>query len=186
MLGGISPILMINLYKLSTDPTKNAERVPVVAEIRDLFTLPSIPVYLDLKLTGIAIDSENKAVDIETNTDASKDGSSDPTANQKPISSVVTINLEARRDALGIIMISALIDLVFTKLSSKEYSITYLNGATTVFNGLLHSYSVQQNSNNDLCQITIQLIRNTGSTQVRQPIPTVPSIQGTTPLSGVA
>lgn len=184
MLGGIAPIVIFNFSKLSTDPTKNAERVPVVAELKDLVTLPSIPVYLDLNLTGISIDSENKAIDIETNTDTAKDGSSEPTANQKPISSVVSIQLEAQRDAIGIVLISALLDLIYTKLSSKEYSITYLNGATSVFNGLLHNYTVQQNANNDLCQISIQLIRNTGSTQVRAPIPVVPSVQGAIPTLG--
>ena len=44
-------------------------------------------------------------------------------------------------------------------MTSKEYSITYLHGAVTVFNGLLHSFAVTQQANNELYNVTLELIK---------------------------
>lgn len=183
MLGGIDPIILFHYSRLPPETRKSLSKIPLVAEIQEMIQLPPIPIYLSEKLTGMFIDTENKNVDIETSTETTKDGGT-PDANQKAISSTVSINLNARKDSVGMILLSALIDVVFQKVTSKEYGITYLNGATTVFNGLLHSYSCTQRADTDLMDIQIQLIRNTGSTQVRAPIPVIEKTTGALPTLG--
>jgi hypothetical protein len=62
-------------------------------------------------------------------------------------------------DSIGISLFSALADLIFPKVTSKEYSITYLHGAVTVFAGLLHSFSITQKANTTCYNITLELIK---------------------------
>jgi hypothetical protein len=101
---------------------------------------------------------------------------------QKGISSVVAVNLIAKKNSLGLSLLSAMIDLLFDKVTSQEYSITYLHGATTVFRGVLHSYAVNQNSSNELLSIKIELSKGT-KTPVKLPeIPVVPKATGALPL----
>jgi hypothetical protein len=52
-----------------------------------------------------------------------------------------------------------LIELILDKTSSKEYEVTYVNGAITVFGGLIHGFSYEQGRNDDLIRIKLDLSR---------------------------
>lgn len=158
MLNGVAPILLINLKTL-TPKRQAAIRAssPLIADIVDAIDLPIIPIYLSRELTGLALDSKDKNIDIETVTDTLSTGGT-PKTNQRALSSRVTVNLIAERDSVGIILLSALFDVIYPKTSSKEYSITLLAGATTVFAGLLHSFAVNETSDNTLLKVQIVLI----------------------------
>lgn len=65
----------------------------------------------------------------------------------------------ATRDSIGVALFSAMADLVFPKLVSKEYSITYLHGAVTIFAGLLHSFSINQDAESTKYTINLELIK---------------------------
>ncbi len=178
MLNGIDPIIIFGFKKLPPSVAANPS-VPTAGSGGLPFDLPFIPIYLSEKLTGIYIDSEDKNLDVDTTVMATTDGST-PLLLQRPISSTVTINMKASRDSIGVALFSALSDLVFPKLTSKEYNITYLHGAVTVFQGLLHSFTITQNSNDDLYNITMGLVKPPAD--LKSPVPVVGRVTGATPL----
>ena len=181
MLGGIDPVIIFQFSKLAdTGFGDFISKIPVISQIPTVIAQPPIPIYLSETLTGIYIDSEDKNVDIETETESLSDGST-PEVNQKAIGSVVSINLVAKKNSLGLTLLSAMIDLLYEKVTSKEYAITYLHGATTVFRGVLHSYSVNQNASNELLTIKIELSRGQKQPQKPAGIPSVPGVIGTLP-----
>jgi hypothetical protein len=181
MLGGIDPVIIFQFSKLAdTGFGDFISKIPVISQIPTVIAQPPIPIYLSETLTGIYIDSEDKNVDIETETESLSDGST-PEVNQKAIGSVVSINLVAKKNSLGLTLLSAMIDLLYEKVTSKEYAITYLHGATTVFRGVLHSYSVNQNASNELLTIKIELSRGQKQPQKAAGIPSVPGVIGTLP-----
>lgn len=181
MLNGIDPIIIFNFSKLTPDLQASVADIPIISSIVNKIGLPPIPVYLSEKLTGLYIDSEDKNIEIVTSTDTLTNGE-EPVTNQKGLSSTVTINMVASRDSIGMTLIAALADLVFHKVTSKEYSITYLHGAITVFGGLLHSFGITQNADNDLYNIKLELSRSSVKTQEKASIPVVSKITGAVPL----
>jgi hypothetical protein len=180
MLNGIDPIIIFNLKKLPPSVASTVSKIPVVSSIVEAIDLPLIPIYLSERLTGIYIDTEDKNVDIETNIETLTDGSA-PNVNQRGIGNTVKIKMQANRDSIGVSLFSALSDLVFPKVTSKEYSITYLHGAVTVFGGLLHSFALTQNANNDLYDITLELIKPPLGAP-KSSVPVVEKTTGAVPL----
>ncbi len=159
MLNGIDPVIIIQLSVL--EPSFETKQlidnvIPLVSSTRTFFEQPPIPIYLSEKLTGLFIDDEEKDVSIDTDVQTTTQGT-DPNVQQKGLFSTVTVNLKAKKDSPGLILLSALVDLIFKKATSKEYKISYLHGATTIFGALLHDYSASQNANDDLLRIKIQL-----------------------------
>jgi hypothetical protein len=181
MLNGLDPIILFHFYK---DLVPYADNFigPVPADVPTKAPLPPIPIYLSESLTGIYIESEDKSIEIDTTTDSLKDGS-DPIVNQKAVGTTTRINLIASRDSTGLTLLLAMADLIVPKVTSKDYAITYLHGAVTIFNGLLHSFSVQQNSDNELYRISIEISKgaSTGTNPV-SPTPTIPRITGVLPV----
>lgn len=157
MLNGVDPILIITLKKRTPD-TAGDSKIPLVSDIASLITLPSIPVYLSERITGILIDAEDQSIEVHTETNTLSDGSA-PTLPQRGIQNTVNITMTAKRTSIGAALLSALMNVVFPKVTSGEYTITYLHGAITVFNGLLNSFGTAQNPDNDLYSITLSLIR---------------------------
>ncbi len=139
MLNGIDPIIIFNFKKkISTTTAK----IPLTAStVEEIITLPVIPIYLSERLTGLFIETESKNIDVDTTIDTLSNGDQ-PNFNQRALSSTIKIEMQASASSIGVALLSALSDLVFPKLTSKEYSITYLHGAVTVFDGLLHSFAV--------------------------------------------
>lgn len=178
MLGGLEPVIIFQFSKKLVDLGVSDElaKIPFVADIPTLVDQPPIPVYLSEQQFGILVESESKNVDIDTDTQSTSDGE-EPIETQKTVGAVVSINLTARKDSVGLMLLSALIDLIYEKVTSKEYAITYLHGATTVFRGLLHSYSVEQDADSDLMRIKIDISK--GKKQP-EPKPTVPIVGKTT------
>lgn len=158
MLNGIDPILIFSFFKKvpATPSLASTGLIPVVSQTISRFALPPIPIYLSETLTGIYIDSETKNIDIDTSVEALTNGDP-PLFNQKPISTLVTVKMKANKDSLGLTLLSAMADLIVPKVTSQEYAITYLHGATTIFNGLLHTFAIEQSSDTDLYEITMEL-----------------------------
>lgn len=181
MLNGIDPIIIFNFSKLTPDLQESVANIPVISSIVEKVGLPPIPIYLSERLTGLYIEAEDKNIDIETTTETLSNGE-EPQVNQKGINSTIRVNLVASRNSIGMTLLAALADRVFEKVTSKEYSITYLHGAVTVFGGLLKSFSISQNSENDLYNISIELSRSTIKTQEPATIPTVEKVTGALPL----
>lgn len=169
MLGGIAPVIIFNLFKKTPDVESTLSKIPLVSDFANFTTLPPIPLYLDEGLTGIFISNESKNVDIDTSTETNTKGT-DPDTNQKGLGNIVTIDMFANNGSVGLTLLSAFIDSIYPLVTSKEYSITYIHGAITVFNGLLHQFSIQQSDQDDLYRVQLQLVRNTSSTIVKSAI----------------
>lgn len=182
MLNGLDPII---IFRIVPDAGQLAlTGLSGVANFLGdtLGTKPFIPVpiYLSERLTGLYIDTEDKNIDIETSVETLAT-SNEAVYSQKGINSTVKINLTASKDSIGMTLLAALSDVIFTKVTSKEYAIDYLHGAVTVFGGLLHSFSIGQNSNNDLYNISIELQRTGVKTQAKTAVPTVENVRGVLP-----
>jgi hypothetical protein len=174
MLNGLDPIILIHLSKRTdvTALTGVTGLIPIVSSaIDDLIDFPPIPIYLSENLFGIVIDAESKNVDIVTDFETKTDGTL-VNVNQKGANSSVSVNLTGKKDSIPITLLSAFIDLIFSKVTSKEYSITYLHGATTIFRGLLKSFAIDQVEGTDKLSIKLEL--TTGESKPQKG-PTVPS-----------
>lgn len=171
MLGGLDPIIIFQFSKNIPAVAEALAKIPLVSQALNSVELPAVPIYLSEERTGLYIDTENKSVDISTDVETAADGGV-PAVNQKGISSTVTITMEAIKDSIGLSLISAMIDQVFDRLTSKEYSITYLHGATTIFRGVLQSYSISQSAANNKMSITVELSKGE-----KQPVKPPGSIQ---------
>ncbi len=180
MLNGIDPILIFQFSKLSSSVGATIARIPLISDIPTVIDQPPIPVYLSEALTGIYIDSEDKNVDIETTAETQADGTA-ALIDQKGVSSIVSVNMVASRNSLGLALISSMIDLIFDKVTSKEYSITYMHGAVTVFRGLLHSFSINQNSSNELYTIKIEISKGAKTPQKAPDTPSTPRLRTAVP-----
>lgn len=160
MLEGIDPVVVIHLKKNVTPATTKLNAVPTPSESQSFLDLPLIPIYLSRRMTGIIIKGEEKNVDIETNTETTEEGGT-PSQNQKGLNNSVRVSLQCDSESIGMTLLNALIDQVFEKLTSREYSITYIHGSVTMFNALLASYAVARSSDNTLLSITMELTRST-------------------------
>lgn len=182
MLNGIDPIIIFQIYKKVSAPAEALAEVPLSTKVDQFLAQPPIPLYLSEELTGLIIESESKNIDASTQTETQANGGN-PEIIQGGVSSMVTVDLIANKNSLGVTLFSAMADLIFDKLTSKEYSITYLSGATTVFNGLLHSFSVSQDRNSERLSIKVELSRGpVRTTGVASPLPKVTPVTGTTPV----
>lgn len=158
MLNGLDPIILFQFKKLPPSVAAYVATIPVVSTIVDKIGLPPIPIYLSESATGLMIQSEDKSIDIETTIEALSDGGT-PHVTQKSLNSTVSINFQARKGSLGLILVSAICDLIIPKVTSQEYGISYFHAETTIFDGLLHSFKVGATKQNDLVDITLELVK---------------------------
>ena len=158
MLQGLEPIIIFSFYKLLPPAESELTKIPGIGQYLNKLRLPPIPIYLSQARTGIHIDTEEKRIDMSTSLESLGDGES-ILANQKSLASVVTITMMASRGSTGVTLLSALCDFILSRVTAKEYNITYLHGAITIFDGLIHSFSIEQNANEDKYQIQLELTR---------------------------
>lgn len=181
MLGGRNPVIIFQFKKLAGTAVGDLVlKIPLVSRIPTFIDEPPIPLYLSDRLTGIYVDTQNKNVDINTDTTTLGSGE-EPEITQSGIGSTLSISLIAKRGSIGATLLSAMIDQIFDKVSSQEYAISYLNGATTIFRGLVSGYSVQENSDNDLIQIQLDITRGKKQASVTVNTPTVGRFSGPNP-----
>ena len=174
MLNGIDPIIIFNFKKNFLDPTSDGDKIPLGADEASSFPLPAIPIYLSEKLTGVYIDSEEKDMHIETVTTPTAAGDKENT-NQRVLNSSVRVQMKGKQSSIGVALFTALTDLIIPKVTSKEYSITYIHGSVIIFNGLLNSFTISQVSGTDLLNLTMELGKPGGATKTRLLLPNVPN-----------
>lgn len=158
MLKGIDPIIIFQLYKLLPSSQATIANMPLTSVAPNKVTWAIIPIYLAANITGIYIDSESKNIDIDTDTNGTTNGEPAP-IQQKTLGSITTVNLVASQGSIGLTILLALAELILDKTVSQEYEITYCHGGITVFGGLIHSFSYDQPTENDLYKIKLELSR---------------------------
>lgn len=193
MLNGIAPIMIFHFYP-KPDAGIAGSDFSLLQEITDLVGIP-IPIYfgdegkgLGVNATGLIIDSESQTIDIETDVDGTtaKDLTGDtstPNVNQRVVDSLVTLNLVGSKNSTLLTAILALSEMILKRVVSKEYGITYLNGSTVIFNGLLHSFRKTPGSNDDLLRIemTISNAKQEKTKAVAKALP-IAKVAGAVPL----
>lgn len=154
MLNGVAPIF---IFTIPPNPktTQAIAGIPILKDIVGNVGIP-IPIYLDENQTGLYVSSEEKAIDIDNDVIPQYAGGAQTF--QRPLDSIVTINLFGKKDSAALIVLLAMCDLVFSKLK-YGYGISYLNGATTLFGGVLKTFSTHVSNEDDLIKIVIQLSR---------------------------
>lgn len=185
MLNGISPIIIFNIGALppSSKTFKAISGIPLIGStLAQNIGLP-IPIYLDEKLTGVYVKSQSTQVDMNEEI-STKENEKTPDVNQRAINSIVTVNMLAIRGSIVASMLIALNDLIFTKLTSKTYTVSYLNGSTLVLGALVHGFSATENEENDKLDIVFQFSK---ANKKVDEIPTffLPKITGSTPVPPV-
>jgi hypothetical protein len=195
VLNGIDPIIIFQFAK-NVDPKftgpiepstgqKIIASIPLISSIPTLVEAPPIPIYLSEQITGLVIASESKSIDMQTDVETKSDAST-PDVNQKGINETVKINIKGNKNSLGLTLLTTMASLILDRVTAKEYAISYLHGAITVFRGVLHSFSVDQDSNSDLIFITIELAKGAKTPQKPSDIPVVGREVGALPLAGGA
>jgi len=180
MLGGIDPVLIFQFSALAPSLSATLAKIPLAASIPTLIDQPPIPIYLSEILFNIVIDGESKNVDIDTTTETLSDGST-PEVTQKGVQSGITIEIEGKKDSVALILLSSMVDVAFDKVSSAEYSISYLHGPITVFRGLLNSFSSEAVPGTDKLAIKIGISRGKKNPTKPAAIPSVPGVPGIIP-----
>ena len=181
MLGGLDPVIIFQFYKLAPTIGEPVPAIPIVSQAPTLIPLPPIPVYLNEKLFNIMIGGTSKSVDIQTDTETMTNATT-PDVNQKAIQSSVEVSIEGKQDSIALTLLSALIDQVYERVTSKEYSISFLYGATTVFGGVLHSYTAETMEGTDKLMIKIKLSKGEKNPVKASPVAEVPGSTGSIPV----
>lgn len=154
MLNGVAPILIIDIGPNTPNPLFNSlTGIPILGSVLPTTGIP-IPLYLDEQLTGLYVDSETKAVDLEVDANA-KIGGENPDVKQNTIDNTVTVNLFAKRDSLLLSVLNALNDQIFTQAARGNYKVSYLNGATVLFGGKIKSMTSSEGVDDDLVRISL-------------------------------
>lgn len=186
MLGGLDPVIIFQFSRnvdsdfIGPPEPSPLARIPIISQIPTVVDEPPIPIYLSENFTGIFIDNEDKNIDIQTETETLSNGGT-PDVNQKGIANIVTINLLAKKDSIYLALLSVMADVCYEKVTSKEYSITYLHGPIIVFRGLVHSIGLSQNADNDLMNVKIEITKGSKNPTKPSGVPTVPGFTGTIP-----
>ncbi len=170
MLGGIAPIIIFTFppeesEKIGVNLSKVLGGIPLIGSSLTDVGLP-IPIYLDENLTGIYIESESKSLDIDTDITPvyrSSDNKVTNLINQSGLNNLVAVNMIASKDSIILGVLLALSDMVFNKLVSGKYSISYIHSSTVIFGGLLHSFSTTESSDDTLIKINLQIQKNNGN-----------------------
>jgi len=160
MLGGIAPILIFTFPPLlGIDLSKILSGIPLIGDSLSGIGVP-IPLYLDEGLTGLYVESETKAIDIDTDiTPIYRKTTNEITnyVNQSGLNNIITVNMLASRDNVFLAVLLALNDMVFERVVQTKYRVSYFNKSILLFGGLLHSFSTQASNNDDLLRITLQI-----------------------------
>lgn len=181
MLGGLDPVIIFQFKVLAPTVGSVLARIPVVSQVPTLVAMPPIPIYLNEKTFNIVIGGASKSVDIETDTETLTSGAP-PDVNQKGIQSSVEFTIQGKQDSIALTLLSAMIDQVYDKATSKEYAISFMYGATTIFGAVLHSFSSETIEGTDKLEIKIKLSKGDKNPTKANPVGSVPSSSGPIPV----
>ena len=182
MLGGLDPVIIFQFKVLAPSLSATVAKIPLVSKVQSFIDMPPIPVYLSEKTFSILIGGTSKSIDIETETQGQTNSSTPPDVNQNPIQSSIEIEIVGKQDNVALTLLSSLIDQVYERATSKEYAISFLYGATTIFNAVLHSYSAETVPGTDQLSVKIRLSKGSKNPVKATGVPAVPGSTGSIPV----
>jgi hypothetical protein len=188
MLNGRYPLLIFSFPANIPVPLSDTlSGVPLVGELVPSTVPIPIPIYLDPNLTGIEVDTEQRSVDIKTDQNQFLTGDSTDTK-QRGLNNEVSITLLCERDSTMLSVLLTFFDQIFKRLANSNFTVTYLNGPTTVFGGKLSgAQTSQSDARSGMIELNIRITK-TESTPVS--LTNVDTIQGVAgnlpPTAGIA
>lgn len=186
MLNGVDPLIIFHFYnKGAIDFLAD---IPFADTITNLIGVP-IPIYLSERLTGIYVDTETRGIEVSTKVDAITDKDpltlevKPPEVSQTALDSTVSVSMFANRDSIMLTAIITMAEMILSRLVTQEYGISYINGSTVIFNGLLHRFQTTISRNEDLVRIdfTISNAKKDSPTPKVGPVP-ITKVTGALPL----
>lgn len=176
MLNGVAPIIIFSFFK--KQPATKEKGTPLISQVVSRFSFPPIPVYLDESL-GVLVSSKKTNIDIATRVETMTNG--DPAAvTQKGIAAITTIEMVANKNNLILGVILAMSTQILQKVTSKEYSISFLHESTVIVNGLLHSFNREETSDSEMTTITMEISQGG---EDKSPLPKPGQATGTASLN---
>lgn len=182
MLGGLDPVVIFQFKALAPSLSSVIEKIPLVSKVQSFIDMPPIPIYLSETTFSIIVGGASKSVDIETETQGQSNSAKPPDVNQNPIQSSVEVEIEGTTDNVALTLLSAMVDQVYEKATSKEYSISFMYGATTIFNAVLHSYSADIVSGTNKLLIKMRVSKGSKNPAKPAGVPQVPGSDGPIPV----
>ena len=153
MLQGIDPVIVINL---KTKIAKETGFSALVKNTVDSFLdLNVIPIYLSEKITGLIIDSEDKSIVSAIETTETETGQD--IIKSRSVTSNLSLSIVGEETSLGIILMSSIMDVLYRKLHSLDYSIHYINKGISIFNAKLSSFNVSRDTGTTKFRISVEL-----------------------------
>lgn len=187
MLGGIDPVIIFQFSKkvpsTFVGPTAPSfvAKIPLVSQVPTFVQQPPIPIYLSRQITGLIIGSEERNIDIATDVETTTDGSTS-VVTQKGINSTLSVTLIGRKNAVGISLVTAMMDQLFEKATSGEYAVSYFHGAMTIFRAKIQSFSASQEPGTDKIELKIELTKGQKDPEVKAAVPEVSRFTGAVPV----
>jgi len=185
-IGGIAPLLIFTLLPEDNKAAKDSlSGLPpaVASTLLPIVGIP-IPIYLDENFTKILFEGDDRNLNFETMQAQDQTGKNAKTF-QRGIQNDVTINLRASNDSLILTALLALAEQCFALAVGRKYSISYFNGTTVIIGGLLNGFNTSQDTERSLTNIQITLTKKPLDVGLGS-FPTLPKVNGPTPLVGAA
>ena len=142
------PIILI--YRKAEEGSKNDYTIPV-------------PIYLSEEKTGLAVESEDDAMQISTDFIPILNGQTDENGQsikvlQRGETQQVTINLVGVKKSVGLSILLPLLKTIISYVfAKKEYKIAYFHDTVLIFNARLASYRMTPGSNDNKVSLSIVL-----------------------------
>lgn len=177
MINGKDPIIVFHIFNKPAQTIfgPKTEFDQRLSDIRAMVGFP-IPIALNERFTGIYVVSESRGIGIETIVDpvTEKDDftleTKPPIVTQTGAFSDVSIKMFASKNSIMLTAFLAIAEYIVSKATSGEYGISYFNGPTVIFNGLLSRFQTNVDSNRDLIDIDINL------STAKKVAPTLPGV----------
>lgn len=184
MLNGLYPLLVFTVKPSPPTPGSDplTKKKGLIDDIITDVGLP-IPIYLHTA-TGITVDEETKAIDIETVPETVVDRTTQKSKilyDQRAVNSMTSISLLAKKDSVALSVLFALAEQAVHYIVKKEYAVHYYNGPILLMNGLLRSLSTSAGPDDTLIRVNLQLSKGDDTSFQTRPLNVLVNSRGPIP-----
>lgn len=166
-LNSVSPLIIFTLK--AVNPFAGQANLTGISSIaNDIISVAGglpIPIYLDESITGMAVDSEDRTLALETLTQQPQNGEK-ATLNQRGVTADLAINIECKKTSLFTQVILALAEQAYDLAVAKGCVVSYFHGAETLINGVLASFVTSQSADTEIMKIQIRVNKGGDSAKV--------------------
>lgn len=127
-----------------------------------------VPIYLDERLTGIAVMSQkytytfsNDTVqDLKTDlSDGEETSLADVKVKQRAVANTLNVQLKASRKSIAINALIAALEIAFQRANMDEYSVSYFNANAVIFQGKISEFNIDENNSDTSVLIDFSIMK---------------------------